>query len=68
MDLSKLTIEELESYERVTRIVCSKYENAVKGYTGEILGQNHEALESFDVFNKQYSKILSEIEKRIKEL
>lgn len=68
MDLSKLTIEELESFERVTRIVCGKYENSIKGYNGGIIEQNAEALNAFDTFNKQYSKIIGEIEKRIKEL
>lgn len=68
MDLSKLTIEELSRYESVTRILCGRYENAIKNYTGTFGGADHDTLEKFELYSKKYQKIIDEIEKRVENL
>jgi hypothetical protein len=67
MDLTKLTIEELSSYEKVARVICAKYENATRNYAGSII-DNAVAFEEFEKYNKKYQKILAEIEKRLEEI
>ncbi len=67
MNLEKLSLEDLYYYERLTKVICSIYENSVKNYDGSIR-QNSDDLTKFDEYNKRYRMIVSEIEKRIQQL
>ena len=67
MDLTKLTIEELSHYERLTKILCAFYENSIKRYDGSII-ENEEEYNKYKSFNDRYRKIQEEIERRIEKI
>lgn len=68
MDLTKLTIEELSHYERLTKIVCAFYENSIKRYDGSIIENEEDEYKKYKSFNDRYRKIQEEIERRIEKI
>ena len=66
IDISKLSIEELISYEKAAKEVCLRYENTIKNYDGSIrFGDEYT---KYEKYHKVYLKILSELEDRISDL
>ena len=67
MDLKKLEIGELISYEQAARAVCSKYENSIRSYDGTVKFDSVNG-KLFEKYNKIYLKILDELERRLSEI
>ena len=63
-ELGKINICDLVAYEKVTRLVCMKYENSIKNYDGT-LNQDSLDFSKFEKFNRLRNNILEEMEKRL---
>jgi intergrase/recombinase len=71
-NLSNLSLEDLVALERMTSVVCGKYENIAqinKFATNDLDKKEHfKATNSLSYFNNKRGVILEEMEKRINEL
>ena len=65
--VSSLSLRDLIDYEKAASLICRRYENNIKMYDGSIRQSGLE-YENFKRLNDTHTKILNEIEKRVKNL
>lgn len=65
ISFDKLTLEELIQYEKISSIVCKKYENSCKSYDGSI--SNGKEYTTFLKYNNFHESLISEMCKRMDE-
>ena len=65
--ISSLSLRDLIDYEKAASLICRRYENNIKMYDGSIRQSGLE-YENFKRLNDTHTKILNEIEKRVKNL
>lgn len=65
--LTEMSIDELLDYEKAAMIICKKYENTVKDYTGKI-NQNREEYVVFERYNQIHHNILNELQIRLNKI
>jgi len=61
-----MDLKDLLELEKATRIIVQRYENTIKNYDGTI-NDDTASFEKFSKYNKIYTKILEDIEKKIVE-
>lgn len=65
--LIHLSIQDLVNYEKAACIVCRKYENMIRDYSGRLNSDSHE-YEKFEHMNTIHNQITNEIEDRLNHL
>ena len=65
--LIHLSIQDLVNYEKAACIVCRKYENMIRDYSGMLNSYSHE-YEKFEHMNTIHNQIINEIEERLNKL
>lgn len=61
-----MDLKDLLELEKATRIIVQRYENTIKNYDGTI-NDDTASFEKFSKYNKIYTKVLEDIEKKIVE-
>ena len=67
LKLIHLSIQDLVNYEKAACIVCRKYENMIRDYSGRLNSDSHE-YEKFEHMNTIHNQIINEIEDRLNHL